>query len=47
MTRPTSTASTPSLTKRAGRLAYRLLENMTESAYQGFQARERYRFAYI
>ncbi len=40
----TDTASS-SLTKRMGRLAYRVLSNMTESSYQGFIAREGYRYA--
>ena len=35
------------LIKRIGQLAYRALEAMTESSYQGFIARQGYRYAYI
>lgn len=35
------------LIKRIGQLAYRVLESMTESSYQGFIARQGYRYAYI
>ncbi|WP_458524520.1 hypothetical protein [Onishia taeanensis] len=50
MTTPTSAAATaprPTLSKRIGKLAYRALEAMTESCYQGFLARQGYRYAYI
>ena len=48
MTTPTSAATAPSsLIKRIGQLAYRALESMTESSYQGFIARQGYRYAYI
>lgn len=38
-----SAAGNPSLFTRIGRLAYRALEAMTESAYRGFLARQGYR----
>lgn len=33
--------------RRVGRVAYRLLERMSEGAYRGYQARMASRFAYI
>ncbi|MBB3141029.1 hypothetical protein ACGTN6_14955 [Halomonas sp. THAF12] len=41
----TTSTARPSLLKRIGKGAYRVLEVMTESAYRGFQARMPY--AYI
>lgn len=43
---PTATVQAP-LHKRIGKVAYRVLERMTESAYQGFQARTASRFDYL
>ncbi|MBZ9539307.1 MULTISPECIES: hypothetical protein [Modicisalibacter] len=37
MTAQTATASRPSLARRFGRSAYRLLERLTESAYEGYR----------
>lgn len=45
MTTSTAATASPSLTKRIGKLAYRMLSTMTESSYQGFIAREGYRYA--
>ncbi|MBB3191903.1 hypothetical protein [Halomonas cerina] len=44
---PTATIAQAPLHQRIGKAAYRVLELMTESAYQGFQARTASRFDYL